>query len=372
MTTDNARSKLKGKPTCATIIDTLVAHHTCVTVDPGKVWIMKNLITCIGEILIDFLPIDSAGTTTGFHMHPGGAPFNVAVGLAHLGQPVAFVSKVSSDYFGRYLLSYARAQGIDTRFLLTSTAAPSTLAFVAIESGEPVFTFYGEGTADALLHLDEIPAACFIETSILHFGGISLLRGTTPATVLSVVEQLKEQALLSFDPNLRPRLIRDEQSYRALLQRFFSLADLIKLSAADSAWLAPGQPIEQVATELLARGAALVVVTRGSADVLALRTTPAGQIEQWQVPAYPVEIRDTVGAGDAFSAGFLAALAKRGVVSRATLAALAPAEIEAALHFAAAVAALTCTRVGANPPVYAEVMQFLKTVDNESVISSLV
>lgn len=321
---------------------------------------MKNLITCIGEILIDFLPIDSTGTTTGFHMHPGGAPFNVAVGLAHLGHPVAFVSKVSSDYFGRYLLAYAQAQGIDTRCLLTSAAAPSTLAFVAIESGEPVFTFYGEGAADALLHLDDIPPACFADTSILHFGGISLLRGTTPATVLSVVEQLQGQALVSFDPNMRPRLIRDEQSYRALLQRFFGLSDVIKISAADCAWLAPDQPVERVATELLAQGAAFVAVTHGSAGVLALRITPAGQIERWHVPAYPVEIRDTVGAGDAFSAGLLAALAKRGVVSRATLVSLAPAEIEAALHFASAVAALTCTRVGANPPMYVDVMQFLQ------------
>ncbi len=326
---------------------------------------MKNLITCIGEILIDFLPIDSDGSTTGFSMHPGGAPFNVAVGLAHLGQPVAFVSKVSTDYFGRYLLAYAQAQGIDTRCLLTSAAAPSTLAFIAIESGEPVFTFYGEGAADALLHLDEIPPACFVETSILHFGGISLLRGTTPATVLSVVEQLKGKALVSFDPNLRPRLIRDEQSYRALLQRFFRLADVIKISAADSAWLAPDQPSERVAGDLLAQGAVFVSVTHGSAGVLAFRRTDAGQIEQWQVPAYPVEIRDTVGAGDAFSAGFLAALARRGVVSRAALVSLAPTDIEAALHFASAVAALTCTQVGANPPVYADVVQFLKAVDHD-------
>lgn len=326
---------------------------------------MKNLITCIGEILIDFLPIDSDGSTTGFYMHPGGAPFNVAVGLAHLGQPVAFVSKVSSDYFGRYLLAYAQAQGIDTRCLLTSAAAPSTLAFVTIESGEPVFTFYGEGTADALLHLDEIPSPCFAETSILHFGGISLLRGTTPVTVLSVVEQLQGQALISFDPNLRPRLIRDEQSYRALLHRFFGLADVIKISAADSAWLAPAQPVERVATELLAQGAAFVAVTHGSAGVLAFRRTAAGQIEQWRVPAYPVAIRDTVGAGDAFSAGLLAAFVKRDVVSRATLIASAPAEIEAALHFASAVAALTCTQVGANPPVYAEVMRFLQAADHQ-------
>src|SRR5437868_3435200 len=80
----------------------------------------RSLITCMGEILIDFLPIEEAGRTVGFKMHPGGSPFNVAVGLARLGQPVAFASKASSDLFGRFLRGYAQSEGIDTRFLLRS------------------------------------------------------------------------------------------------------------------------------------------------------------------------------------------------------------------------------------------------------------
>lgn len=320
---------------------------------------MNKLLTCIGEILIDFLPIEQDGITTGFSMHPGGAPFNVAVGLARLGQPAAFVSKIADDFFGRYLRAYVQAQGIDTRFLLSTGEAASTLAFVAMEAGEPVFTFYGEGTADTLLRIDEIPETCFAETGLLHFGGISLLRGTTPATVLAVVERLKGTALLSFDPNMRPKLIRDEHGYRALLQRLFSLADIIKISAADIAWLAPGHAVEQMAAELLAQGAALVTVTRGGDGVLALRARPDGEPERWEVPTYQVTVVDTVGAGDAFSAGLLAGLAERGVTSRAALLDLPPDQLEAALRFAAAVAALTCARAGANPPLLGEVQQFL-------------
>ncbi len=320
---------------------------------------MSPQLACIGEILVDFLPIERDGQTTGFSMHPGGAPFNVAVGLARLGQPAAFVSKVSSDFFGRYLRTYVQEQGVDTRFLLSSDTTASTLAFVSVEHGEPVFTFYGEGTADTLLQADEIPAAFFAETRLLHFGGISLLRGITPATILATVRRLKGHALLSFDPNMRPLLIRDEEGYRALLQQFFQLADLVKISAADIAWLSPGRPLEQVAHELLSMGAALVTVTRGGSGVLALRSRSPGVVETWDVPTYTVAVTDTVGAGDAFSAGLLAALTERGALSREALLDLAADALEQSLHFASAVAALTCTRAGADPPRYAEVSQFL-------------
>jgi fructokinase len=310
---------------------------------------VRRLITCIGEILIDFLPLMEGGRTVGFKMHPGGSPFNVAVGLARLGEPVAFASKISSDLFGRFLGDYLQSEGIDARFALPSDA-PSTLAFVAMEDGEPVYAFYGDGAADTLLTPQEIPAALFEETAILHFGSISLLRGTTPGAVLSAAERLKGRALLSFDPNVRPGLVRDEAGYRALLDRLFALAAVVKISAADLVWLLPGRPVHKAIAELAARGPALVVVTQGSKGVLARRGT-----EAWDVPAFPVEIVDTVGAGDSFSAGMLAGLTERGVTSRAALEQIEPQEIEAVLRFAAAASALTCTRPGADPPTQMEV-----------------
>lgn len=321
---------------------------------------MSRLITSLGEILVDFLPIEEAGKTVGFTMHAGGAPFNVAVGLARLEQPVAFAGKVSTDLFGRYLREHIEKEHIDVRFVVPSDAQ-TTLAFVAAEQGEPVFVFYGEGAADSLLAVEELPSALFEETAMLHFGGISLLRGATPVAVLEVAERLKGRAgaghvppLLSFDPNIRPGLVRDPASYRALLDHFFSLADVLKLSAADIAWLAPGQPVEQVAADLLERGPAMVTVTQGGKGVLALR----GQ-DHFAVPAYSVQVVDTVGAGDAFSAGLLAGLADRGVTSRLALEAMPAQELTATLRYGAAVAALTCTRPGADPPRRDQVAQFL-------------
>src|SRR5439155_26005042 len=196
-------------------------------------------------------------------------------GLARLDRPVAFAGKVADDFFGRYLRAYVEQQGIDTRFLLTETAQ-STLAFVAIEGGEPAFAFYGEGAADTLLNAQELPEALFEETSILHFGSISLLLGSTPGAVLSTVERLKGRALLSFDPNLRPGLVRDETAYRELLSRLFALSDIVKLSAADISWLAPGQPVEEYAAGLASQGPALVAVTQGSQGVLAVRGEAKG------------------------------------------------------------------------------------------------
>ncbi len=314
---------------------------------------MTRLLTSMGEILIDFLPITEGGQTTGFQMHAGGAPFNVAVGMARLGQPTAFASKVATDFFGRYLHAHLTHEGIDPRFLIP-TDAQSTLAFVAMEGGEPSYAFYGEGAADTLLTPDDLPAALFEETGILHCGSISLLRGTTPQAVLATVERLKGHALISFDPNLRPGLVHDEAGYRALLDRMFALADVVKLSSMDLGWLAPGRSVGDMVTDLLARGPGLVAITQGGTGVLVLR----GE-DRWMVPSFRVPVVDTVGAGDAFSSGLLAGLAERGVTSRAALDHLPEAELVATLRFATAVAAITCSRAGSNPPRRAEVQAFL-------------
>src|SRR5437773_7206521 len=111
---------------------------------------MSGLLTSIGEILVDFLPIVAGGQTVGFRPVPGGAPFNVAVGLARLGQPAAFAGQVSADLFGRMLRAAVEREQIDPRFLLTDPA-PSTLAFVALQGNEPAYAFYDAGAADTLL-----------------------------------------------------------------------------------------------------------------------------------------------------------------------------------------------------------------------------
>ncbi len=321
---------------------------------------MERYLVCLGEILIDFLPIEGNDTVTGFTLHPGGGPFNVAVGLARLGQPTAFVSKLGDDFFGRRLRDTVRAEGIADAWLPTAAGRASTLAFVAHEHGEPAFTFYGDGTADTLLTPDDLPHDLLAQARLLHFGGISLLRGSTPAAALAAAEALHGRALVSLDPNVRPALITDPAAYRATLTRAFAACDLLKISAADTAWLAPNVDLLAYAAAQLTAGPALVLVTRGGAGITALRQTADG-VERIDLPGFSVTVADTVGAGDSFSAGVLAAFATRNVFDRAALLALPSAELRAALRYGAAVAAINCTRPGADPPRAAEVEQFLAT-----------
>lgn len=317
---------------------------------------MSKLITCIGECLIDFLPVAEGEVSldygTDFRMYAGGSILNVAVALARLEQPAAFACKVADDYFGRYLRAYMQREHVETRFVIDAPGTHSTLAFVAMEGGHPAYSFYNEGAADTLLSVNDIPEALYTETGILHFGSNSLLHGTTPATVLKVVQRLKGKALLSFDPNIRPNLVGDEAKYRELLIKSFSMADIVKCSDADLAWIYPGRACEECLKELLMLGPALVVITQGARGAIAAHV---GGVSV-HMPAFTVQIVDTVGAGDAFCAGLLAQLYGR---TRSELETLSEESLRQILRFAASVSALNCIRAGANAPRRREVEDFL-------------
>ncbi len=301
------------------------------------------MFAAIGEILVDFTPLVDSGKTVGFRMNPGGSPFNVAVGLARMGARVEFAGRVSTDFFGRFLVAALEREGVGLQ-LLSRSSAPSTLAFVALHDGEPGYSFYGEGAADTDLRPDDLPAV-IEEVSVLHFGSISLLRAPTSDTVVGLVERLAGRALLSCDPNIRPGLISDPVSYRRLLERAFRAADIVKLSRRDLEWLMPGTLPEDAAETVLELGPAMVVITLGAngcyAATAAVRTSAT---------ALPVRVADTVGAGDAFTAGLLYRLVELGYASGAALKTVPPAALQMALQFATAAAGLTCTRVGADPP----------------------
>ena len=335
----------------------------------------RHVITCLGEGLMDLLPIAASGSdataataaTAGFRLAPGGSILNVAVGLARLGVPASFAGKLADDYFGRRIHAYLRAEGVQLDSLVMAPGR-TTLAFVLptegqaeglAESGtEPTFAFYGEGAADTLLTLAELPARLYDETVALHIGSISLLHGATPLTIRAVAERLRGQALLSLDPNIRPNLVADAPAYRATLDHLIAQADVLKLSLADLAWLEPGAEREDplaVAARYAARGPALVALTLG-AQGAALASASGVALLQ---PAPHVAIADTVGAGDAFAAGLLSALMERGATSHDALMALDDAALATALRWALAVAALTCGRAGADPPTRGETLAWL-------------
>jgi len=324
---------------------------------------MNTLYASIGELLIDFTPVVEDGRTVGFRMHLGGSPCNVAVSLARLGASVEFVGKASTDLFGRFMIEQLHREGVGMRWLTRSTA-PSTLAFVALEGREPSYAFYGAGAADTLLEPADLPAQV-ATTTVLHFGSISLLQNPTSRTIIGLVEKLRGQVLLSFDPNIRPSLVHDEPAYRRTLEQMCAAADIIKLSTTDARWWVPRRSITELASDILSFGPALVVITRG-ADGAYAQTARV----QAHAPAPVVRVVDTVGAGDAFTAALLVSLIERRVTSRATAQTLDTPGLQCALQVATTAGALTCTRPGADPPRREELDAFLARERESGRVSS--
>jgi fructokinase len=300
------------------------------------------MILVCGEALIDLVPAEGGGT---YVPRPGGSPANVAVGLGRLGLEVALLARLADDGFGRVLRKHIEDSNVDLTYAITSRE-PTTLAVVTLDPhGGAEYAFYVEGSADGTWQPSDLPPALPGE-SALHVSG-SLALGVPPMgdTFDVLLERERPRRALTFDPNLRPRLARDPDRLRSRLDYWLTLVDLVKISDQDLDWLAPDEPVDQVAARWLTRGPSLVVVTRGSKGVHA--HGPDGPID---LPADTVEVVDTVGAGDAFMAGLLAALERGGWLVRERLATLPTDALTNALNYAQNVAAITCTRVGADSP----------------------
>lgn len=306
------------------------------------------MILACGEALIDFLPVALDGETA-YVPRAGGSLFNVAIALGRLGTSVGFLGRLSRDPFGRMLRRRLEEDGVDTRYVQDGDE-PSTLAIVHLApGGEAVYAFHGEGTADRLLRVGDLPSALPPEVTDVHFGSISLVREPGASTFEVLMGRERSRRLISLDPNVRPNLVGPREAYVERLEGWVSLADVVKVSLADLAWTYPGEDPGAVAAAWRARGPALVVVTRGGDGALALG--PGGRVD---VPGTPVEVADTVGAGDAFTAGLLAWLDGAERLDRARIREIPSGEVRAALAFANAAAAISCTRVGAQPPTRTE------------------
>jgi fructokinase len=303
------------------------------------------MILCCGEALIDMLPVETPAGPA-FVPHAGGAVFNTAIALGRLGARVGFFSGLSADFFGDQLRAALAASGVDTTACVTAPR-PTTLAFVRLVGGQASYAFYDEGTAGRMLTAADLPTK---DATALFFGGISLAAEPCGAAYEALMTHAARGApgaprpVTMIDPNIRPAFVTDPAAYRARLDRMLALADIVKLSAEDLDWLAPGQGPAFV-QRLLDGGAALVLVTDGARGA---RAHARGVV--LEEPARPVPVVDTVGAGDTFNAGVLAGLQRARALSRAALADLDPATLRAALHLGAAAAAVTVSRAGANPP----------------------
>lgn len=299
------------------------------------------MIVVCGEALIDLVP-DRSGR---YAAHPGGSPANVAVGLGRLGVDVALLARLASDRFGGLIRDHLTESGVRLDVTVHS-GQPSTLAVVHLDpDGTAAYDFYVDGCADGGWELGEVPDP-LPGTGALHVSGALALPVPAMGTVVeALMTRERQRRVVTFDPNVRPALVRDETLVRQRLYRWLGLADVVRASAEDIAWIAPGRSVEDVAGQWYTLGPSLVVVTRGPDGVYALG--PAGPVD---LPGTPVDVVDTVGAGDAFMSGLLAALD----LDRPALRGLTTPALAAALGYAGRVAAITCTRAGADPPWRAE------------------
>jgi fructokinase len=284
-------------------------------------------VLSLGEALVDLLP-----SCTGpleevprFERHPGGAPANVAVGVARLGGASAFVGAVGDDPFGRYLRHALAVEGVDVSGLVGIRAARTAIAFVALDgAGAP--RFFSAGGPGAELHLSpELLAAAPIEGArILHFGSNLWPSESGRAATFAAIDRARAAgALVSTDPNLRHHLWRDPEPLRECLARALAAADLVKISSDECEFVSGYADPATAAVRLLERGPRLAVVTTGARGSVWARRGPHG-VETGHAAAPSGPIVDTTGAGDGFMATLLTGLARRLAAGEDALALPAP------------------------------------------------
>ena len=301
------------------------------------------MILCCGEALIDMLPRQSREGEDTFAPYAGGAVFNTAIALGRLGAKSGFFCGISTDLFGEILAKSLAASQVDMSLAVRSDR-PTTLAFVTLTDGQASYAFYDENTAGRMLSPDDLPQ---IPESVgaLFFGGISLAVEPCAQAYEALALREADNRTIMIDPNIRPGFIKDEATYRARIARMLGAADIVKLSDEDLHWLEGEGDLAALAGNILDQGPSLVLITEGVKGATAFSKNGAVF-----APAKAVDVVDTVGAGDTFNAGFLAALDQAGKLDRAALSSLSDEDLTAALSLGIRSAAVTVSRAGANPP----------------------
>jgi fructokinase len=303
------------------------------------------MILVAGEALVDLVVTDGSITPS-----PGGGPYNTARALGRLGASAGFLGRLSRDDLGSMLTKVLAESGVSLDYT-SRGPEPSALAIAHRSTdGEAEYSFYLGGTTFGYA---SFPAPG-PDVRALCVGSLALAVEPSASALEALVEPAHDERIVVIDPNVRAAAITEDAGYHARFDRCCRSAHIVKLSASDASWLLPGLGHEDVAARLLDLGAELVVLTLGADGAIAsTRRAQAG------VGAEPIDVADTIGAGDAFGAGLLVALEQREALVRERLPGLTGSDLEYVLRFASVVAALTCARSGAETPTLAEVAEVL-------------
>jgi fructokinase len=304
------------------------------------------VIVVCGETLIDLVHVDGEL----WRALPGGSPANTAVALARLGTPAAMLARISGDAFGTRLRSRLVNDGVDVRLVVEAAEASSMAVVDLDDSGGARYSFYLQGTADWQWAAAELPVSFDSSVAAIHAGSMALMMPPGGAVLESMLRRERAQRVVSIDPNVRASICPDPVRYRDAVERWLGIAHIVKASSDDVSWLYPDRSPDEVLVDWASRGPALVVFTHGAAGAVA--RLPSGVAAS--VGGVVVDVVDTIGAGDTFSAGLLHALSDADLLSVEGLTAMSKLEVEEALRFAVLVSAIACTRAGADPPHLAD------------------
>ena len=305
---------------------------------------MRRVLTVIGEALVDVVR-DSTGR--GHREAPGGSPFNVAIGLARLGNRTSLMARLSDDRYGLLLRSTAAAEGVDLQ-AAPHAAERATVATATVDAtGQVTYEFDMDGTADwqwTAAELQQLSPG----TEVVHFGSIASWTPPGAARIGDLVGDLRAggSVLISYDPNVRPAVFGERVTGIEMVERSVRDADVVKASHEDVEWLYPEIATGDVAARWSRLGAKLVVVTDGAEGATAYR----GARAPLHRPGRQVTVVDTIGAGDAFTAGLLTGLVRRRLHRNGRLEGIPDGALADILDEAVLVSAMTCEREGADPP----------------------
>ena len=312
---------------------------------------------CIGELLIDFvstIPDVTLAAAPGFVKAPGGAPANVAVGLAKLGIDAGFIGKVGADAFGDFLRETLAQNRVNTDSLIADATARTTLAFVATRSdGLKDITFYRHPGADIRLSPDELDADAIQSAALFHYGSVSLSHSPSREATLEAIKAAKTGgALLSYDANLRLMLWDDADDAKRWIWEVMPYADVVKISEEEWEFIMGDVSFATGAKRILEQqGASLVVITLGEKGCYYTNGSAEGAVD-----GFAAKVVDTLGAGDAFVAAMLSQL-----LQHENLHSLDTSQLNAIMRYANAAGALATQKVGVIPalPTAAEIEAFL-------------
>jgi fructokinase len=297
----------------------------------GQVWV-------VGEVLIDLIP-------EGVDRKPivGGGPANTAKALAKLGIDTQFIDGISTDGFGQMAKNELKTAGVKLDYVKYSDK-PTCLAIVSLsESGSATYEFVIENTATFDFAHDWLPNPKADRPSLLHIGTLATVIEPGAFVLFEWAQSVAKVAPIVFDPNIRPAVVSDRAQYVAQVERWVSISSAIKVSDEDIKWLYPSLNVDQVVNDWLTKGPSLIVVTHGDQGLAGYRKGEVVSVE-----AVQVKVADTVGAGDTVGAILVEAVVKDGLDN------LTGVRLETMLKRAAKAAAITVSRVGANPPISEE------------------